>query len=202
MIIIGSILLIRIPLHTLAHILPTSPSFGAALVWMLVLAAAAIFPIPAEPFMTLCMHVFGVTPGTVINVVGVLLGGCMLFAVGRIYKPLARTVTRLLSRLNRKVVSRNLSSVGKFWSVVVLQLLPLPFLFVNLFLGASENVKWATYVFASFLGFAPYQLAWTGLYVGVLHVHRLSLVGVIGAAFVVLVFALHAVWKRVSRLSK
>lgn len=138
-------------------------------------AIASILPIPSEPVMTACLRAQGTVAGSIENWLGALAGGVILFFVGRIAAP---SISRLVHHPRayptyRRIVDR--LQPGGFWTLVFIQLLPLPFLAVNLILGAIPGVSLLAYALASALGMAPYQVAWALVYVGVMHTGHLAL---------------------------
>lgn len=194
LVIVGSLFFVRWPVgHVVEKMLVAG--WPGILLWLAVIATVAILPVPSEPFMSVTLKHYGLFYGTLFNFVGVLVGALLLFGVGRLMAPivhtfLARTQTHALSRRVAGLIRNN-----QFRTIVFVQLLPFPFLLVNLVLGAFKSVPMWTFVGASLIGFAPYQLGWTALYAGTLHVHHLWIVSLLAVGALVLISLIHRLIK-------
>ncbi|GMA62369.1 VTT domain-containing protein [Alicyclobacillus fastidiosus] len=170
---LACLVLIRIPyLGTLGK---HGHGLWGGLMFVALQAIASILPIPSEPVMTACLRAQGLVAGTIENWLGALAGGVTLFLVGRIALP---SISRLVHHPRAYPTYRRMLDrlqPGGFWALVVIQLLPLPFLAVNLILGAIPSVSLRAYALASGLSMAPYQLAWALVYIGVMHTKHLAL---------------------------
>lgn len=171
----------------------------AVIVWVFILALAAILPVPSEPVMTATLKAYGAVGGTVMNLVGAVLGAICLYYVGSLF---SATIYRLFERIKTPTFTRVKSRAfqgSRFGALIIIQLLPLPFLIINLVLGALPNVSFGWFLLASIIGFAPYQIGWTALYLGALQIHHLWLLSMGLVGIVVVVWSIRQWLKKVVR---
>lgn len=172
----ASLFLVRVPINQYIAAWGITGVAGVVL-WTAAIALAAILPIPSEPLMLANLRASGVAEGTVVNIVGTLLGAVILFIIGRLA---ASSVTTVLQQPRVRPLYERVQKrlrPDRFFTLVLVQLLPFPFLFINLLLGALRDIPFAAFLLASLAGMAPYQLAWSALYLGLVNVSHIWLYG-------------------------
>ncbi|MFD1673373.1 TVP38/TMEM64 family protein [Alicyclobacillus fodiniaquatilis] len=166
--ILASLGIVRLPLASWVHEIGGTGLRGD-LMWMGAMAVAAVLPIPSEPIMTASLQTNGLVVGTLNDLCGVMLGALLLFGVGRLAAGVVDAAFARPPFSTWRLRAETALADGRFWVLVALQLLPIPFLVVNLLLGALREVKFWPFLFASLLGFAPYQIVWALLFIGWKH---------------------------------
>lgn len=125
---------------------------------LLIAAYIVLCPLglPASVLMITGGVVFGVTRGSVYNIVGVFLGGASTYFVAR---SLGRDLVVHLVGKRLKKVERAIARRG-FWSLVGVRFLPLPFPLIN-YCCALAGVRPALFLTTTFLGIAPTVVLFT-----------------------------------------
>lgn len=123
----------------------------APLAFWLVFSVGLGFGMPASPFVVSGGVLFGVWPGTLYNLLGLLCGASLAFGIGRFLGRhwVLRWTGGTLERLD-KAVSRN-----GFQAILTMRLMPLiPFNLSNFAAGVT-GVRLKDYVLATLLGMLP-----------------------------------------------
>lgn len=188
MLIVCSIFLIRLPIKTWMQDLGVTGPIEHVF-WVAMMALAAILPIPSEPVMTASIEASGMFFGTVDNLIGTLCGAILLFFVGRLISPTVHALVQRAHLSRMQSLIDTLLAKNQFFLVLIIQLLPFPFLLANLLLGSIREIRFRSFLLGSAIGFLPYQLIWDGVMAGFVHGGLTGTLVSVSAVFVVLFVA-------------
>ncbi|GMA51213.1 TVP38/TMEM64 family protein [Alicyclobacillus contaminans] len=148
---------------------------------ILLMALFCVIPVPSEFLMIMNMKVFGVWWGIFYTWVGAMLGALLVFWF-------ARTVGRHL--LEAFVSPERLRQVNRWIThrgplgLLLVRLVPLPFIVVNYAAGVLKSVRVLDYIWTTGIGLLPYDLGAALVFLGVstrFH-HYLVLGGIVVSA--------------------
>ena len=134
---------------------------AAPLVFVAVFSIAVMLLLPVLPFVCLGATAFGPWGGSVVNLAGVAIGGCLAYAAGRgLPEPIVRRI--MPAALGRRV--EGILDSDPVRSVFLLRVLPLfPYSGTSFALGLT-GVRFRAFLGGTLLGSAPLTLAYTWLF--------------------------------------
>ena len=141
----------------------SSGAFGIILS-ILLMALFCVIPVPSEFLMIMNMKVFGVWWGIFYTWIGAMLGALTVFWFARYFgRHLLEAFVSAdrLQQVNMWIVNRG--PIG----LLLVRLIPLPFIVVNYAAGVLKSVKPFDYVWTTAVGLLPYDLGAALLFLGV-----------------------------------
>lgn len=129
----------------------------AAYVFILAFAIVAA-PLSALPAIPVASNIWGPFATSILSILGWTLGAAVAFKIARKFgRPIARRFVNL-----KRVDEMAEAALGKedFWTIVVLRMV-LPADVLSYALGLFGEVKFNTYIFATFLGVIPFAFIYS-----------------------------------------
>lgn len=172
----------------------------AIVIGVTTMAAFSVSPIPAELWLVTNIKLFGNLFGFFYSWIGILLGGLVLFSIGRLFRATVRNGSGRTYKWLRVLENPNRSQLI-VW-LLMARLLPIPFKLVSLVAGASSQVRIVDFLWTTGLGVLPYNFVAILIWNGVVRSHAvISVFYLSGGALTVWVFrkALRTAWQRMKR---
>lgn len=153
--------------------------WGMPLYVLITVIAIVIAPLSMIPFIPLAVGLWGVIPAALLNITGWTIGSVIAFLIARIFGH--SLVTRLIGTKSINKIERFLPQKNLFWSVIFLRMV-LPVDILSYALGLFTNMRFFSYLLASFIGIAPFSFVFS-------YATKLPLAYqlIVGAAIIVLV---------------
>ncbi len=163
----------------------------AILLSIFLMALFCVIPVPAEFLMVLNMQVFGVWWGILYSWLGSMTGSIAVFLLAR-YSA-AHLIQRFISSDRLDQVDRWVENRGNI-GLLLVHLIPLPFIVVNYAAGVLKSVRLWDFVWTSALGGLPYYLGAAFIFLGVSHRYLVWLM--VGGLVVGIVWVLGYLYNR------
>ncbi|RIV21830.1 TVP38/TMEM64 family protein [Alicyclobacillaceae bacterium I2511] len=170
----------------------------AILLSIFLMALFCIIPVPAEFLMILNMQVFGIWWGILYSWVGSMTGSIAVFLLARYTA--GNFIRRFITPDRLAQVDHWVENRGNM-GLLLVHLIPLPFIVVNYAAGILRSVKLWGFIWTSALGGVPYYLGAAFIFLGVSHRYMVWLM--VGGVVVGIVWGLGYLYnRRVSKLAR
>ena len=137
-------------------------------VWGIILsiflmALFCVIPVPSEFLMIMNMKIFGVWWGIFYTWIGAMIGAIAVFFIARSVG--SRILQSFISEKRLQQVNKWIKNRGPV-GLLMVRLIPLPFIVVNYSAGVMESVSTWEYVWTTGIGLLPYDLGAALVYLG------------------------------------
>ena len=127
------------------------------------MALFCVIPVPSEFLMIMNMKVFGVWWGIFYTWIGAMLGAVAVFYMARSIG--SRILQAFITEERLRQVNRWIEHRGPL-GLLMVRLIPLPFIVVNYSAGVMESVSTWEYIWTTGVGLLPYDLGAALVYLG------------------------------------
>ena len=127
------------------------------------MALFCVIPVPSEFLMIMNMKIFGVWWGIFYTWVGAMIGAVAVFFIARSIG--SRILQAFISEKRLQQVNKWIKNRGPV-GLLMVRLVPLPFIVVNYSAGVMESVSTWEYVWTTGIGLLPYDLGAALVYLG------------------------------------
>lgn len=156
--------------------------WGMPLYVLVTVIAIVIAPISMIPFIPLAVGLWGAVTAALLNIAGWTIGSAIAFLIARIFGH--SLVMRLIGAKSINKIERFLPQKHLFWSVVFLRMV-LPVDLLSYALGLFTNMRFFSYLLASFIGIVPFSFVFS--YAAELPLAYQLIVGAVVIALVVII---------------
>ncbi len=127
------------------------------------MAMFCVIPVPSEFLMIMNMKIFGVWWGIFYTWIGAMIGAVAVFFIARSIG--SRIIQAFITEKRLQQVNKWIKNRGPV-GLLMVRLVPLPFIVVNYSAGVMESVSTWEYVWTTGIGLLPYDLGAALVYLG------------------------------------
>ncbi len=127
------------------------------------MALFCVIPVPSEFLMIMNMKIFGVWWGIFYTWVGAMIGAVAVFFIAKSIG--SRIIQAFITEKRLQQVNKWIKNRGPI-GLLMVRLVPLPFIVVNYSAGVMESVSTWEYVWTTGIGLLPYDLGAALVYLG------------------------------------
>jgi uncharacterized membrane protein YdjX (TVP38/TMEM64 family) len=127
------------------------------------MALFCVIPVPSEFLMIMNMKIFGVWLGIFYTWVGAMMGAVAVFFMARSIG--SRILQAFITENRLQQVNRWIKNRGAM-GLLIVRLIPLPFIVVNYSAGVMESVSPWEYIWTTAIGLLPYDLGAALVFLG------------------------------------
>lgn len=168
--------------NTVSRLIQSTGILGIVIA-VLLMAILSMLPVPSEFFMILIMKVFGPWWGILYSWLGTMLAAIGTFYLARHFGK--RLLRIFISEQRFRQVSGWIGDRGVL-GLLLVRIIPLPFIVVNYTAGVSRQVKFWSYTWTSAVGGIPYYLGAALVFLGLSRKYLIWLI--IGGIAIVLIW--------------